>query len=245
MIEILILISFVFLIYIFFYKQGMQEYSINQLDFSNIDKISNLLYEKNPIIINHVPSIPSLLPQTLLKTPRFANILGNYIEKKDINLPHSEEFESFIANESGFHTFGMHMWFSRLHTHPLSEYISSLKTKVCFGSKTLQKTHALYNIIIPIEGKYECSLINSEYEVCLPSAWSSCNNIESITSTTKQLQYIDVILKPGSILIIPANWYYLMKDSVQYSYYGIINYHEPVSIFSEYIENKKLFSINN
>jgi len=239
MIEIILVFSFIFLINVFFYKQSTKEYLLNQIDFSKMDKLHELLSEKNPIILSQVPPVPCVVPETLLKTPRFAKILADYLNKKDTLLPLSDQFETFLANETGFQTFGMHAWFYRLHSNPVSEYISSLKSKICFGSKNLQRTYALYNIIIPVQGKYICSLLNSDYEKSLPPDWHLYNSIDSIVSMNAQINYIDIILKPGSILIIPAHWYYLMSETEPYSYYGIFEYHEPISLLCEYLARNK------
>jgi len=236
MIELLLISSLIFLIYVFFYKQHSTEYSLNQLEFSSMNKLNELLYEKNPIIIRGTPPIPCVESQTLLKTPRFSKILVDYLEKRDSTLPTSEQFERFLADETGFHAFGIHAWYPRFHSTIISEYITSLKSQLCFGSKFLQKTNALYNVIIPIEGKYICSIMNSEYEKSLPSSWRSIGSFDGIMSHNKQIQYLDVILKPGSILLLPAHWYYIMKQESSYSYYGILEYHEPVSLLNEYLE---------
>jgi len=237
MIEIILIITFIFLIYVFFYKQSTEEYSLNQIDFTKLDKLKDLLYEKNPIIISHCPQIPCVAPTTLLKTPRFNTILRDYLEKKSDVLPSSNDFETFLANESGFHAFGNVIWFNKFHTHIISEYISSLKSKLSFGSKHMTKTSALHTIIIPIEGKYICSLVNPQFEKHLKT-YKQYTSIDTIISQETQIQYIDVILKPGSILILPAHWYYIMNQSEKYSYYGLLEYHEPVSILNEYLENK-------
>jgi len=237
MIEIILIRTFIFLIYVFFYKQSTEEYSLNQIDFTKLDKLKDLLYEKNPIIISHCPQIPCVAPTTLLKTPRFNTILRDYLEKKSDVLPSSNDFETFLANESGFHAFGNVIWFNKFHTHIISEYISSLKSKLSFGSKHMTKTSALHTIIIPIEGKYICSLVNPQFEKHLKT-YKQYTSIDTIISQETQIQYIDVILKPGSILILPAHWYYIMNQSEQYSYYGLLEYHEPVSILNEYLENK-------
>lgn len=239
MLQIVLLLSLVFLIYAFFYKQCSKEYLFNQIEFDKLDKLHELLPEKNPIVVKNLPPIPCVLPSVLLKTPRFMKILGDYLEKREINLPLSDEFEVFMANETGFQTFGIHAWFNRFHSNPISEYISSIKSRLCFGSKNLQRTFALYNVIIPISGRYICSLMNSEYESGLPNDWKNYSSFESIVSTKKPVNFIDIILKPGNLLIIPSHWYYIMKQEEPYSYYGIFEYHEPISVLSEYLESKK------
>lgn len=237
MIEIFLILTIIFLIYVFFYKQSTKEYSINQITFINLHKINDLLYEKNPIVVSRCPQIPCVTPSTLLNTPRFNTILRDYLEKKSDALPKSEQFETFLASESGFHAFGNIIWFNKFHTHILSEHISSLKSKLCFGSKNMIRTSALQTIIIPIEGKYVCSLINPQYEKSLDN-YKQYDSIETTILHNGQVQYIDVILKAGSILVLPAHWYYIMKQSEPYSYYGLLEYHEPISILNNYLENR-------
>jgi hypothetical protein len=65
------------------------------------------------------------------------------------------------------------------------------------------------------------------------------HTIESIIST-QGINYIDIILKPGNLLIIPAHWYYAMKEEEPYSYYGIFEYHEPISLLSEHLEKRNI-----
>jgi len=237
MIEIFLILTIIFLIYVFFYKQSNKEYSINQITFINLHKINDLLYEKNPIVVSRCPQIPCVTPSTLLNTPRFNTILRDYLEKKSDALPRSEQFETFLASESGFHAFGNIIWFNKFHTHILSQHISSLKSKLCFGSKNMIRTSALHTIIIPIEGNYVCSLINPQFEKSLDN-YKQFDSIESAILHNGQIQYIDVILKAGSILVLPAHWYYIMKQSEPYSYYGLLEYHEPISILNNYLENR-------
>jgi hypothetical protein len=235
MIEILLIISFLFLIYVFFYKQTTNEYSINQLEFINISKLNNLLYDKIPIIIKGAPVPQCIQPQTILNTKRFTKILSDYLLKKDPTIPRSKDFETYIANETGFQVFGEHYWHSFFHTHIASKYISSIKTNICFGSKPIIKTNAIYTLIAPIEGKYTCSLVNNEFtKYVVPNI----NSIDQINVSEKQVQYIDIILKPDTILIIPPHWHYIMKEDNQYSYYSVIEYHEPISLLMNYLEKR-------
>ena len=234
MIEIFIICSFIFLIYVFFYKQVNNEYSINQV--TSLEKVNDLLYDKSPIVVKDIQIPTCVLPQTLLKTQRFQTMLGSYLEKRENTLPYSYDFDTFIANETGFQVAGEHMWFPILQTNMLANYISTLKSRISFGSKPFIINNAIYTILIPIEGKYTCSLINNENGKMLPS---DLTNIYSIDSLQKNIQYIDILLKPGNILIIPAHWYYSMKEDAPYSYYGIYEYHEPISLLQNYIDSNK------
>jgi len=235
MIELLLIISFLFLIYVFFYKQTTNEYSINQIEFVNINKLNNLLYDKIPIIIKGAPVPQCIQPQTILKTQRFTKILSDYLLKKDPTIPQSKEFENYIANETGFQVFGEHYWHAFFHTHIASKYVSSMKASICFGSKSIINTNAIYTLIAPIEGTYTCSLVNNQFSKYIKP---NIQSIEELQVSEQQVQYIDIILKPDTILIIPPHWYYIMKEDKQYSFYSVLEYHEPISVLMNYLDKK-------
>jgi hypothetical protein len=233
MIEILLILSFLFLIYVFFYKQVNNQYSINQIEFNKLSKLNELLYDKLPIVITDVPVCISVTPEILLNNQRFSKFLREFLEERDVYLPDNEEFQSFFANESGFQVYGERMWKQHLYTNPASEYISVMKSKLCFMNSYLSHTSAIYTVFIPIKGTYTVTLINKMYEKMLPS------NIKSIDMINSDIQYIDIIVKTGNVLILPAHWYYIMKSDNPYSYYGIYEYHEPISLLMSYLEHKK------
>ena len=235
MIEIVLIISFLFLIYAFFYKQTTNEYTITQITFVNIGKLQELLYDKIPVVVKDAPVPQCVQPNTLLATPRFSTILGNYLRRTDLTIPNSSEFETYIANETGFQVFNEHYWHSYFHTNFTSQYISSIKSKICFGSRPLVATTAIYTILMPVVGNYTCSLINNEFTKELPQPSDTVTSIEQVN---KSIQYIDVILKPNTILIIPPHWHYIMNQKESYSYYGIIEYHEPISVLMNYLSKK-------
>ena len=236
MIEVLLILSFLFLIYAFFYKQTTNEYTITQITFINMGKLQELLYDKIPVVVKDAPVPQCIQPNTLLGTPRFSTILGNYLTQKEVNIPNSPEFENYIANETGFQVFNEHYWHSYFYTNFASQYISKLKSKICFGSRPLNSTSAIYTIIMPVVGTYVCSLINNEFTKELPQPSSQVKSIEELN---KNIQYIDVILKPNTILILPPHWNYIMNEKDPYSYYGIIEYHEPISLLMDYLTKKQ------
>ena len=235
MIELLLIISFLFLIYVFFYKQVNKQYSINQIQFEKMGKLNELLYDRLPIVVKDVPVCSSVTPLILLDNPRFSKFLGEFLENRDPYLPNNIDFQSFFANETGFHVYGERIWKQHLYTTPFSEYICSMKSKLSFQNTPLNITTAIYTIFIPIKGNYIVSLINKEYEKSLPFNYKELITIESIVSEN-QIQYIDIILKPGNVLILPSHWYYLMKEQEPYSYFGIHEYHEPISLLMNYLE---------
>jgi len=236
MIEILLLIAFMFLIYAFFYKQTVNEYSINQINFDKLDKLEELLYDKLPIVIQEFPVPQCVSKDGILSNRQLVNILGNYLENQDPNLPTTKEFETYMASEVGFHVYGEHVLYPRFHTNIVSEFITTFKTKLCFGSKNLQYGKAIYTVIMVIRGKYTCSLINNEYFKGINEGWEKCNRPEDVKNSRTQIQYMDIILKPNTVLILPAHWLYLMKEEVPYSYYTQFEYHEPISLLMDSLD---------
>ena len=233
MIEILLILSFLFLIYVFFYKQVNTQYSINQIEFKNMGKLNELLYDKLPIVLTDVPICTSVTPEVLLDNQRFSKFLREFLEERDPYLPNNDEFQSFFANESGFQVYGERMWKQHLYTTPVSEYISSMKSKLCFESSYLKSTSAIITIFIPIKGTYTVTLINKEYEKLIPH---NHKDITSVVLMSNEIQYIDIIVKAGNVLVLPAHWYYIMRENIPYSYYGMYEYHEPISVLMSYLE---------
>jgi len=246
MIELFILCSIIFLIYVFFYKQSISDYTLLQLEIINIHRLNETLLEKAPIIVKGIQVPHCVQKDSLLRVQRFANIylgscsLLDYLNKKECILQVPNELQIFLANETGFHSYANNTWLERLHTNPLSQYISSLESKLSFGSYHLQKTKAICTILMPIESKYVCSLVNPTYESSLPQGWRTINNLESIKPIEgeKQLQFIDIVLKPGNMLLLPPHWFFIMKAEEAGAYYTSIEYHEPVSVLNSYLEKR-------
>jgi len=246
MIEILIIMSFIFLIFVFFYKQYAEDYTLLQLNYMQLDKLNGLLVDKLPIVVEDVPISPLVYPTALQQLPRFANArlgsctLHEYIESKDCTLSLSSEFENYLANETGFHSYMEQLWKPYLYTNITCEYISKFNSTIIFGTKSLRKLSAIYTMYMPIKGSYICSIVNPMYESSLPDKWSKSTNIEDLKAKAgeKQIQYIDVILNPTHMLLLPAHWYVLCKESSKNSYMGLLEYHEPISLLNSYMEKR-------
>lgn len=234
MIEIILILSFLFLIYVFFYKQTTNEYSINQIEYTNIHKLNDLLYDKLPIVVRSIVPPQSLQPHVLLNTPRFQAVLGNYLNEIANTLPSSKEFSNYIANESGFQVYVEHFFSPLFKSSTISNYVGYLQSAINFGSKTLQTTTSIQTVILPIKGNYTCTLINNEFTKYIPQ-----EPINTIEQVHKNIQYIDIKLKPNTCLILPPHWHYIMNEDVPYSYFGIIEYHEPISLLMNYLDKKQ------
>jgi hypothetical protein len=247
MIEIFIILSFLFLIFVFFYKQYVEDYTLLQINYMQLDKLNALLLDKLPIIIENIPIPPSVHPNSLVQVPRFANALlgscnlNDYLDSQDCNLRVSSEFEIYLANETGFHSYMENAWKPYLYTNPTCQYISKFASRIIFGSKPLTKLPAVYTLYMPIKGSYICSIVNPMYESSLPNDWSRCTDIDKLKAPVgqKQIQYIDIKLRPMHLLLLPAHWYILANETSKASYMAILEYHEPISLLNSYIEQNR------
>ena len=243
-IEILLITSCIFLILVFFYKQAINEYTILQIEYSNLNKITELLNDRLPILVKDIQVPHCILPNTLLNIQRFTNLyigscsIKEYFNNVNCSIQVSKEFEIFLANETGFNAFIEHTWRPYFYTNPLCEYISSIQSKILFGSQPLVKTGAIYTMFMPIRGTYILSLISQEYSESIPT--ESCYSLESILGNKdkKQIQYIDVIVRSGNVLILPPHWYILAKEDSINSYMALVEYHEPMSLLNMYLGKK-------
>jgi len=138
MIELFILCSIIFLIYVFFYKQSISDYTLLQLEYSQIEKLNETLLEKAPIIVKGLQIPHCVQKDSMIRVQRFANIylgscsLLDYLDKKECVLQVPNELQVFLANETGFHSYANNTWLEKLYTTPLSQYICSLESKLSF-----------------------------------------------------------------------------------------------------------------
>lgn len=247
MIFFLIICGILFFVYVFFYKQSISDYTILQLNSSQMnDKLKENLLEKAPIIIKDLDVPHCVQKQSLISVKRFQNIfigscnLVDYLEQKEnCQLQVNRELENFLANETGFHSYVILNWLPKLYTNPISEYISSIDSRICFGSQQCEKTTAIWTLIMPVESKYIVSLVNPNYAEGMPTNYKTLQDLESVSlENSKKLQFIDVILKPRTMLLLPPHWFYLMKAETHGAYFINVEYNEPVSMLNKYLEKK-------
>ena len=237
MLEIIAIVAVIFLIAVMFYMHRQPDLTILQVEQSQVDaQFSNLLSERQPIVIRGVQTPRGLSKESLLKSTRLSGLpiqetiqsgqALTYVERDDL----AERLSLTIwANHTWLPLFQEYSWISPL--------LGSMKTEALLGGMGMTRAKAMYTCIIPTEGSYLVSLLSKSSETFLPSDWES-RYPSSITSDdtplVADLKYLDIVLNTGNALCIPAHLIYSLEPRFEtFSSAAIIEYHEPMSILAK------------
>jgi hypothetical protein len=219
MLEIILVLAFALLILLFFYKQSVEEYKLNQISFSQSESLPALLTEKSPIVVLDTPQIPFWTSADLQSRPALAaGRLANGLaigEAIHLNVEESKPHRFFNKKQSALigEKTGAPVWIqNKWLQHLVPQYIQWATQPVCyawFGSRGLQATTAPWTLITVSEGTAQVSLLHKKYDNLLPKQWRGRLPTEFTPTDTPflgDIGYIDVILRPGTTLLVPAHW---------------------------------------
>ena len=251
MIEIIVLIGIVCCIAFLFYKQRRPSMEILQAEESQLEaQLPDLLEEQQPLIVRGIMPPKGLTKEALEKVPRLAqfSVGGQPLDdilKNPIMLGGakgqpvlSQERRENLAAELSLHVWAEHAWLPKFKaTTWLGWAVGSIKTEVLLGG--MIRTVAVYTCIMPTEGIYTVSILSKESESFLPKEWMykypgdlSPND----TPLVADLKYIDIIVRPGTMICFPPHYVISMKPNQDtFTAAAIVEYHEPVSLVAKSI----------
>ena len=113
------------------------------------------------------------------------------------------------------------------------------------GIQGLQKTHGVATFLIATEGTAVVTLLNEQADPYLPQFWRN-KRLSTMTRDDApligQIQCIDVILRPGSCLVLPPHWRYCVEEKAEdirpVCLLKVVVQH-PISRFVERVERKR------
>ncbi len=210
--ELLLILGIVGIIFVFFYKQAVQEFRILQTE--DLEKAMALLNERCPIVVLPAPAPQQLWTRsdidqrpTLKNTAINGMTLAEMIRHESVALPPSKA--SALAAQVG-----LPVWIQRfiLQTFKESAWWTPLltaRTEVAIGSQGLRQTFGYSTVLMATDGEIQVSLLNESSDAYLPQKWLG-KRVSKLTRDDApllaQIEYIDVIVRPGSALLIPPHW---------------------------------------
>jgi hypothetical protein len=117
----------------------------------------------------------------------------------------------------------------------LSGYFSvfkSFRTSVLLGGQGMVRPTSLYTCILPTEGTYTVSLVNKRSEAFLPKEWMyrfPSSLTVNDTTLVGEIQFIDIILRPGTMLIVPCHCIYSLECKPVFNSAVILELDSPIS----------------
>ena len=250
MLEILIFVALIFVIAVLFYKQRRPTMEILQAEETQLDQLSDLLEEQQPLVVRGITPPKGLTQESLQRIPRLAqfNVGGQALEDilktPDILFSAngapviSQENRELLANELSIKVWADHNWLSRFSQSTwLGWAVGCMRTEVILGGMGMYRTTANTTCIMPTEGTYTISLLSRDSETFLPPSWKyrypgslSPND----TPMVADLRYMDIILRPGTMLCLPPHIVYSMEPKEKtFAAAALLEYHEPISLLSK------------
>jgi hypothetical protein len=243
MIEIILIISVLFLILTFFYKQAICDFRINQMEWTQHDQLIELLGEKVPLVIRSIPSATFWTHDDVKGRPCFTELPIF----KDVSLqqwlstatsssicPWKYTQAEIIADASGISIWAQ-KWMNPVIIPTLLKLWMFPRYHCWAGNVGLRKTFATWTCIFPVDGDMMVTIMPESMETSLPASWVDCIPSQLTTKDTpfvNDLKFIDIILRPGHCLFMPAHWFVSWTsavDAVKPVMTCTISYHTPIS----------------
>lgn len=246
LLEGLLLAVLCLVILVFFYKQAKTDFEITQID--TLDKLPKLLSERNPIVLQPF-DVPKQLwtHETIqqrsvlgsLMIPTLNIPIGKAIQYPNTSIVWSQDFASNVAERTGIPVWANQFLRSSLQSKLLLAPLYSFHTEVYLGAQGLQKTFGVANFFFCTEGTAVATILNEASDPYLPPNWKG-KRLSKLTRNEApligQIQCIDVVLRPGSCLILPPHWKLCIEeqdDSTKPVCVGKITMHHPISKLME------------
>jgi hypothetical protein len=246
MLEIILIIGIIFIILTFFYKQAICEFRINQIEWTQKDNISSLLNEKVPLIIRSIPSATFWTHDDVLARTCFKDIpifqettLTDWIaiSTPDSLCPWKYTQAETIANTSGINIWA-NKWLNHIIINPILKFWMFPKYQCWAGNIGLRKTYATWTCLFPVDGEIILSIMPENNESSLPAKWLGvfpANLTIKDTPFVSDLKFIDIIIRPGTCIFIPAHWFIswtTTAESTKTPMVCTISYHTPISFLA-------------
>lgn len=245
--EALLILGVIGIIFLFFQKQAVQEFRILQTE--SLDKALPLLHERCPIVV-----LPAPQPQNLWTSADIAqrpSLGATAINGKTLkDAIQQDSFPLTIPVAQGLaERVGIPVWVKQtlLPTFQQSAWWTpalSSRTEVAIGAQGLRQTQAYWTILIATEGALAVSLLNESANAYLPPNWRG-KRISKMTRDDApllgQIEQIDVIVRPGSALMIPPHWKVCWEnyEKPSPSLSAWVEIHHPMSRFVQRVAAKR------
>ena len=246
--ELLLVAGVVAVILLFFYKQAVNEFRISQTD--SLEKAMPLLQERCPIVVLPAPQPQNLWTRAdIQQRPTLASTPINGKSLKDILTTAAYPMKKAAA-ESLAEKVGLPVWIQQTILPVYKESVwwsplATVRTEATIGAQGLRQTYAYSTLLFATDGALVVSLLNESSDPYLPKQWLG-KRLQKLTRDDapllSQIQYIDVILRPGSALLIPPHWKvcwetHESKESALAVWFEV---HHPVSRFAHRAGTREL-----
>ncbi len=254
MLEIVLVLSLLFLIFTFFYKQAIHEFRIHQWDADA--SLQETLYDRSkeriPVVLRKLPRMGVWSQDDVLQRDCYARLplfqeygIQEWLRQatSDSICPWRYEQAETLAKVSTLSIWEK-QWLRPLlfptvlsFSSPLSHWSQIPRFHCWAGRVPLRKTFAMWTCILPVEGEIVVTLLPESMELFLPSGWNRTFPSEWTKRDTPfvaDIKYLDVVVRPGTGLFMPPHWFvsWGAKEAGKAPMVCTVSYHSPVSLLA-------------
>ncbi len=217
MLEILGILVVLFFIAVLFYKQANESFEVLQLEANRLEELPTLYSDHAPIVVRSFTTPPLGNEAELQKRSHIMQmavapglslkaLLGSTGSLKEYTWKH--DTASFLAKETGLQTwFNLHL-FPSITPSSYTRFLYSSKVSLWPHHRGLFPTTAFQTVLMPTQGEASVSLLLKKSEPYLPHEWRGRpfqRLTPADTPLLNQIQCIEVKLRPGNLLLLPAH----------------------------------------
>ena len=240
--EWILVLLLIVIILVWYYTQSVSEYSLSQIKESQISmQLASLWEEKKPVVVSEVRPQEIWLANSLRQT-RFWGaqpVWESYEANPEAPLAISRAQELTWAEILGIAQIQKD---SLLRWFDLSPWVYSVRTEAHIGPEGLRATYGWATSISCTEGEGRCILLHAAQKAKLPDGWKGLRWRDATVAHHPlwiQVQFIEVILRPGTTILIPPHWIVAIesKDSAPL-WWVRSDVHHPISAFAQRLNER-------
>ena len=230
--ESIVFLSVLLFIAVLFYKQANEQFEILQIDATRISELPTLYQDKSPIVISDYDTPNLGTAEELFKRHSVLQMqVGNYrlgqlIQNRSML---SIQTAEILAKETG-----LQIWFehhmAKGITPSYTGFLYSFNCSLWPYKRGMFKTKAFQTLFMPTQGTAVVTLMLQKMVPYLPTKWNN-REFSSLslhdTPLLNQIQFVDIILRKGSILLLPAHLIVDVKSEDAWVFMAEI--HHPIS----------------
>jgi hypothetical protein len=250
MLEWLGIIVLVGLILVFFYRQEIPEFRINQANASQRTEILELWKEHVPLVIRELPRMSLWTREDVMERPCYEQVplfkdqsLAEWIRSVSPKGEGGEGESGVVASEVRCPWYspqaeriagvtGISIW-AKQYLHPLlCSFWYMARYHSWAGSVGVHRTYASWTCILPVEGDIVVTIFPGSMEQYLPVEWKGSfpsKWTKRDTPFVGDIKYMDIVVRPGTCLFLPPHWFVSWSSSTMSMVYTV-SYHTPISL---------------
>lgn len=235
-------------ILLFFHNQATFEFKVAQIRWDQKDtQLTNLLAERAPLVIQGLPPVAFWTSQDIQRRPVYQEVpifedqvLSDWLNAQPVDTlcPWTRDHACLLGTLSGLGIWAERELHPAIHIHPLWSAWYRPVTSCWAGARPLWKSSARWTCLVPTEGALLVSILAGSAKTTQslpPSLESVFPNKLTVYDTpfVADLQYMDIVLRQGSCLIMPSHWYMswqALEGSEQVPLVCVVEYHTPISL---------------